>query len=104
MGMKKGINKISGCGFIRAHGANIRTSFKNMSETSKSIRGKKVSVARQILKEVLDHQRCIIFRRFTGSVGRTSQARNNSVLNGQGRWSVKSTKLFLKLLGNAGSN
>merc|ERR1712224_908911 len=51
--------------------------------------------------EVLDHRRCILFRRFTGGVGRTAQAQKYGVSNGQGRWPMKSAKILLDLLRNA---
>merc|ERR1712224_186221 len=89
---------------IHARGSNIRVSFKNVRETCRAIRGKKVYLARQILEEVLDHRRCILFRRFTGGIGRTAQAQDDGGTNGQGRWPVKSAKLLLRLLDNAKSN
>merc|ERR1711937_1136210 len=97
-------NELSNHKFIHARGSNVRTSFKNMRETSLAISGKKVSSARQTLKEVLDHRRCILFRRFTGGIGRTAQAHNDGGSNGQGRWPVKAAKILLHLLENAESN
>merc|ERR1712118_245874 len=89
---------------MKARGSAIRVSFKNIRESSRAISGKKVSFAKQILKGVLDHQRCILFHRYTGGVGRTAQARNGSSSSGQGRWPVQSAKILLRLLNNAESN
>ena len=60
--------------------------------------------AKKYLEDVLEHKRCIVFRRFCGGVGRTAQAKNEGSTNGQGRWPKKSVELVLSMLQNAASN
>merc|ERR1712014_524336 len=47
-------------------------------------------------------KQCIPFRKFTGCIGRTPQAKAFKM--SQGRWPVKSAKIVLGLLKNAESN
>merc|ERR1712083_570385 len=47
-------------------------------------------------------KQCIPFRKFTGCIGRTPQAKAFKM--SQGRWPVKSCKILLDLLKNAESN
>ena len=58
--------------------------------------------AQKYLEDVKDHQRCIPFRRFAGSIGRTAQAKEFGT--DRGRWPVKSCEFILGLLKNAESN
>ena len=64
----------------------------------------KLTAAKKYLEAVVNHQRCIPFRRFCGGVGRTAQAKNESSSTGQGRWPIKSVKILQDLLRNAESN
>ena len=50
----------------------------------------------------MERKQCIPFRRFTGCIGRTGQAKQFK--HTQGRWPVKSVKIVLDLLRNAESN
>jgi large subunit ribosomal protein L17e len=54
------------------------------------------------LEEVKEHKRCIPFRRFDGSMGRTGQAKEFGLT--KGRWPVKSIEFVVGLLKNAQSN
>jgi len=69
-----------------------------------AIKGKGLLQAKTYLEQVLDHQRCIPFRRFCGGVGRTAQAKAEGSTNGQGRWPKKSVDAILGLLQNMESN
>jgi hypothetical protein len=68
---------------VKARGTNLRVHFKNTRETAKAIKGMSVSKAKGYLKDVIDHKRCIVFRRFCGGIGRTPLAKNEGSTNGQ---------------------
>ncbi len=88
----------------QSRGSYLRVSFKNTRETAMAIKGKGLLQAKTYLEQVLDHQRCIPFRRFCGGVGRTAQAKAEGSTNGQGRWPKKSVDAILGLLQNMESN
>ena len=54
------------------------------------------------LEDVLEHRDCIPYRRFTGHVGRTTQAKLHGVT--QGRFPEKSVRHVLQLLKNLHAN
>jgi large subunit ribosomal protein L17e len=58
--------------------------------------------AYRYLGDVKEHNQIIPFRRFSGGVGRASQAKQFKAT--QGRWPEKSVKFILGLLKNAESN
>jgi large subunit ribosomal protein L17e len=58
--------------------------------------------AQTYLRQVLNHERCIPFRRYAGATGRTGQAQEFGVT--KGRWPEKSVKVILSLLQNLASN
>merc|ERR1712178_118834 len=58
--------------------------------------------AKKYLQDVCEKKRCVPFRKYTGCVGRTAQAKEFKM--SQGRWPVKSAKIILDLLRNAESN
>merc|ERR1719263_1991919 len=89
---------------VKTRGSHMRVSFKNTRETAMAIKGMTLPGAKKYLEAVLDHKRCIPFRRFCGGVGRTAQAKNEGSTNGQGRWPKKSVEVVLDLLRNAESN
>jgi large subunit ribosomal protein L17e len=60
--------------------------------------------AKKYLQDVIEHKRCIVFRRYNGCIGRSAQAKNEHSTNGQGRWPEKSCKFILSLIENAESN
>jgi large subunit ribosomal protein L17e len=69
----------------KARGSNLRVHFKNSRETAKAIHGMSLARAKSYLQDVMDHKRCIVFRRFCGGVGRTKLAKNEGSTNGQVR-------------------
>ncbi|KAG5221359.1 60S ribosomal protein [Salix suchowensis] len=95
----------------RARGEYLRTHFKNMREVAAAVTGWtettgfKLTKAYSYLGDVQKHNRCIPFRRFSGGVGRTGQAKE-PILKRKipGRWPEKSIKFLLRLLKNAESN
>merc|ERR1712099_185441 len=58
--------------------------------------------AQAYLEDVVEKKQCIPFRKYTGCIGRTPQAKAFKMT--QGRWPVKSAKIVLDLLRNAESN
>jgi len=73
-----------------------------MREVAAALTGLKLTKAYSYLSDVKDHKRVIPFRRFSGGVGRASQAKEFKAT--QGRWPEKSVKFILNLLKNAESN
>jgi len=86
----------------RARGEYLRTHFKNMREVAAALTGLKLTKAYSYLADVKDHKQVIPFRRFSGGVGRASQAKQFGAT--QGRWPAKSVEFILRLLKNAESN
>ncbi|KIY45602.1 ribosomal protein L22 [Fistulina hepatica ATCC 64428] len=86
----------------RAKGEYLRTHFKNMREVAAALSGLKLTKAYSYLGDVKEHKQVIPFRRFSGGVGRTAQAK--AFKTTQGRWPVKSVQFILRLLKNAESN
>ena len=64
--------------------------------------GLRLEKAYKYLGDVKEHNQIIPFRRFSGGVGRASQAKQFKAT--QGRWPKKSVKIILDLLKNAESN
>lgn len=87
---------------VKAMGCDLRTSFKNTYNVAQAIKGWKLEEAKQYLQQVLEHKRCIPFRRFKSGVSRNPQVKEFKTT--QGRWPVKSAKIVLGLLKNAESN
>merc|ERR1719446_26830 len=58
--------------------------------------------AQRYLQDVCEKKQCVPFRKYTGCIGRTPQAKAFKM--SQGRWPVKSAKILLDLLRNAESN
>merc|ERR1719181_1664722 len=58
--------------------------------------------AQTYLADVVEKKRCVPFRKYTGCIGRTPQAKAFKM--SQGRWPVKSAKIIIDLLRNAESN
>merc|ERR1712060_554745 len=67
-----------------------------------AIKGMSLRAAQSYLEDVCEKKQCIPFRKFTGCIGRTPQAKAFKM--SQGRWPVKSAKIILGLLKNAESN
>lgn len=89
---------------MQARGSDLRCHFKNTREAAHALRNRTLKKAKEYLKDVIDHKRCVPFTRYNGGVGRTSQAKNEGNSIGQGRWPKKSAEFLLGLLKNAESN
>merc|ERR1712050_154550 len=76
--------------------------YKNTYETCQAIKGMTWGAAQTYLQDVCEKKQCVPFRKFTGCIGRTPQAKAFKM--SQGRWPVKSAKIVLDLLRNAESN
>jgi len=87
----------------KARASDLRTSFKNMRETAMAIKGMELGKAKHYLNKVLQKKDCIPLRRFSGSAGRTREAKNHKH-HGPARFPVKSVAHLLDLLTNAESN
>merc|ERR1712216_443457 len=61
-----------------------------------------LKAAQKYLQDVVEKKQCIPFRKYTGCIGRTPQAKAFKM--SQGRWPVKSCKVVLDMLKNAESN
>src|SRR3989338_6448673 len=86
----------------KAKGSALRVHFKNTRETAMAIKGMQLKRAERYLKNVLEKKEAIPFRRYTGCIGRTAQAKPFGV--SQARWPKKSVEHVLSLLLNAKSN
>ena len=82
--------------------ADLRAHFKNTYETARAVKGLKLKRAITYLEDVLEHRDCIPYRRFTGHVGRTTQAKLHGVT--QGRFPEKSVRYVIQLLKNLQAN
>jgi len=87
---------------VKAMGCDLRTSFKNTYNVVQAIKGMSLEEAKKYLNAVVEHKRCIPFRRFKSGVSRAAQAKEFKCT--QGRWPEKSCKIVLGLLQNAESN
>merc|ERR1712072_1272562 len=67
-----------------------------------AIKGMNLHSAQAYLQDVCEKKQCVPFRKYTGCVGRTPQAKAFKM--SQGRWPVKSAKIVLDLLRNAESD
>merc|ERR1712190_204398 len=76
--------------------------YKNTYETCQAIKGMNLRAAQTYLQDVCQKKQCVPFRKYTGCIGRTPQAKAFKM--SQGRWPVKSAKILLDLLRNAESN
>merc|ERR1719181_1410044 len=61
-----------------------------------------LQAAKKYLQDVVERKQCVPFRKYTGCIGRTPQAKVFKM--SQGRWPIKSCKVVLDLLRNAESN
>ncbi|ORM40507.1 60S ribosomal protein L17 [Babesia sp. Xinjiang] len=96
----KAPSNISKC--AQAKGSHLRVHFKNTYETAEAIRGMSVLAAKRYLQDVIDHKRCVPFRKFNGGVGRCAQAKQFK--HTQGRWPEKSCRILIDLLVNLQAN
>merc|ERR1712094_49827 len=69
---------------------------------AQAIKGMGLRAAQSYLQDVCEKKQCVPFRKYTGCIGRTPQAKAFKM--SQGRWPLKSAKIILDLLRNAESN
>jgi hypothetical protein len=82
----------------RSRGEYLRTHFKNMREVGAALRGLKLTKAYQYLGDVKEHKQVIPFRRFSGGVGRASQAKQfGATQGGFSGWVITKTWRFTPL-------
>merc|ERR1712091_785922 len=62
----------------KAKCTDLRVHFKNTRESAMAIKKMGLLQAKQYLEDVLEHKRCIVFRRFCGGVGRTAEANDET--------------------------
>ena len=86
----------------KAMGVDLRVHYKNTYETAQAIKGMALKAAQTYLADVVEKKQCVPFRKYTGCIGRTPQAKAFKM--SQGRWPVKSAKILINLLRNAESN
>merc|ERR1712223_991454 len=86
----------------KARGSYLRVHFKNTRETAQAIKRMPLKRANRYLKNVIGQKECVPFRRFNGSTGRCSQAKQFKHVTG--RWPKKSAEFLMQLLKNAESN
>mmetsp|Transcript_94946 Transcript_94946/g.148539 ORF Transcript_94946/g.148539 Transcript_94946/m.148539 type:complete len:185 (-) Transcript_94946:62-616(-) len=86
----------------KAMGVDLRVHYKNTYETAQAIKGMNLKAAQTYLADVVEKKQCVPFRKYTGCIGRTPQAKAFKM--SQGRWPVKSAKILIDLLRNAESN
>lgn len=58
----------------KTSGKDLRVHYKNTYETAKAIKGLTITKAKQYLKDVLAHRRCVPYTKHYGGIGRTGQA------------------------------
>ena len=68
----------------RTSGKDLRVHYKNTYETANAIKGLSLLKAKQYLKDVLAHKRCIAYKKHFRGMGRTGQA--TQFKRTMGRW------------------
>lgn len=68
--------------YAKARGKDMRVHFKNTYEVAGAIRGMKLEKAQKYLQDVIEHKRCIPYRMFSATAGRTAQAHQFHVTQG----------------------
>lgn len=95
---------------VMASGKHVRVHYKNTYEVMAAIKKDKkknpmkLMKAKAYLEQVLRMERCIPFRKYTRSVGRTAQIKEFKGISTQGRWPVKSVKHILNLIRSLEAN
>lgn len=67
----------------KASGKDMRVHFKNTYEVAGAIRGMRLEKAQKYLQDVIEHKRCIPYRVFSATAGRTAQAHQFNVTQGR---------------------
>ena len=86
----------------RSSAKDLRVHYKNTYETAKAIKGLTIAKAKQYLKDVLAHRRCVPYTKHFRGIGRTGQAAEFGKT--LGRWPEKSVRIVLGLVNNLESN
>ena len=84
----------------RASGRDLRISYQGAVELLRSVRGLRLTKARQLLHEVVDLKRPVPFYRYVKGVGHRRQLQGRK----SGRYPKKVAKALLKILKNAEFN
>ena len=87
------VNKVA-----KTSGKDLRVHYKNTYETANAIKGLSIPKAKQYLKDVLAHRRCVPYLNYFGGIGRTGQAKEFGKT--LGRWPEKSVRIVLGLVNN----
>ena len=66
----------------KARGKDMRVHFKNTYEVADAIRGMNLEKAQKYLQDVMEHKRCVPFRKYSATAGRTAQAHQFHVTQG----------------------
>jgi len=69
-----------------------------------TIKGMKISKAKQFLEDVLEKKQAVPFTMFTGGIGRHAQLKMRKTPGSKGAWPQKATKVILDLVKNAEAN
>merc|ERR1712093_714705 len=59
----------------KAMGVDLRVHYKNTYETGQAIKGMNLRAAQSYLQDVCEKKQCVPFRKYTGCIGRTPQAK-----------------------------
>ena len=88
----------------KARITHLRVHYKHCREIGAAIKGKTLPKAVAYLENVLQFKEAIPFTKYTGSIGRHSQAKQMKCPGDKVAWPQKATKSFLDLLKNVKSN
>ena len=100
--LKSNILLLSLCLAAKSRISDLRAHYKNTYEVARATKGMKLKRAITYMDNVLEHKQVIPFRRYSGGVGRASQAKEFK--HTQGRWPEKSVKAVRELLLNLKAN
>jgi large subunit ribosomal protein L17e len=86
----------------KASASELRVHYKNTYNTARAIKGMSLLQAKNYLKDVLAHNRCVPYLKYYGGIGRTAQAKEFKKT--LGRWPEKSVRVLLGLVQNLEAN
>lgn len=95
------------CGISAAktRGSYLKVHFKKAREVGAAVKSMTLPAAKKYLNQVLEHQRGVPMRRFTGGCGRSAVGKQEKHAPGNAvAFPQKATKFFLDLLRNAEAN
>jgi large subunit ribosomal protein L22 len=85
---------------VKASGREVRVSHKSAREVCKTIKGMKLTQAKQYLRDVMDKKRAVPFRRFKKKAGH----RHGLEKTYAGKYPVKAAEHILKIVEGAEAN